>query len=143
MSIEYVFERFCEIVSDQVEKKEILKEWNKHSFCFHILTSGGRKGEMCEKRCVRDTFYCKAHAANVFHPDEKPINEEEVVTENESVDEESESADKEEKSADEDSEAADTEERESTDDDSMVDEEVDTEEESVDAEEEEEVKSDL
>ena len=136
MSIEYVFERFCEIVSDQVEKKEILKEWNKHSFCFHILTSGGRKGEMCEKRCVRDTFYCKAHAANVFHPDEKPINEEEVVTErHEEVDEERESTDEE---VDE--------ERESTDEGSVVDEDVesaDTEEESVDAEEEEEVKSDL
>jgi hypothetical protein len=86
MSIEYVFERFCEIVSDQVEKKEILKEWNKHSFCFHVLTSGGRKGELCEKRCVRDTFYCKAHAANVFHPDEKPVNEEDTEEQEATVD---------------------------------------------------------
>lgn len=65
MSIEYVFERFCQLLSEKVDREEIEREWNKNSFCFHVLTSGARKGNMCEKKCVPGTFYCKTHASDV------------------------------------------------------------------------------
>jgi hypothetical protein len=77
MSIEYVFERFCQLLSEKVEREEIEKEWHENSFCFHVLTSGARKGNMCEKKCVPRTFYCKTHASDVVKIEERNIEYEE------------------------------------------------------------------
>lgn len=65
MSTEQVFERFQELLLEKgVSKEKLLSIWNKHSFCMRFLSSGPRRGAICEKRCVKNELYCKPHLKN-------------------------------------------------------------------------------
>lgn len=63
MSLDQVFQRFQEIMKEThgVPPEKILELWNKNSFCSRILESGGRRGELCSKKCVKNELYCRDH----------------------------------------------------------------------------------
>lgn len=60
--MEKIFERFVELMEENnVPKEKLMEVWNKHSFCMKILTAGPRKGLSCNKKCTKNTLYCRDH----------------------------------------------------------------------------------
>lgn len=63
MTTEQVFERFQNLMLEHhnITNESVMDVWNKNSFCVHILEAGVRKGLQCEKKCMKDKFYCRSH----------------------------------------------------------------------------------